>query len=68
MGLVSALGDSFYPILCHPRPFMPNQFLSGEVPQLLPAGPSAEPQDEEMPELSEFQLVGEASLPSPPRW
>ncbi|XP_066193540.1 signal transducer and activator of transcription 6 [Sylvia atricapilla] len=51
-----------------PGPFMPNQYMSGEVSQLLPAGPSAEPQDEEMPELPPFPAVEDASLQSSPRW
>ncbi|XP_058678068.1 signal transducer and activator of transcription 6 [Ammospiza caudacuta] len=51
-----------------PGPFMPNQFLPGEVPQLLPAGPSADPQDVDMPELPPFPLMEDASLQSPPRW
>lgn len=65
---MSALGGRIYTILYPPRHFIHNQCLSGDVPQLLPVGPSVEPQDEEMPELPSFQAVEDASLQSPPRW
>lgn len=64
----SALGGRIYTILYPPRPFIPNLGMPGDIPQLLSAGPSVEPQDEEMPELPSFQAVEDASLQSPPRW
>lgn len=56
------------PVFRPPGPFIPNLGMPGDVPQLLSAGPSVEPQDEEMPELPSFQAVEDASLQSPPRW
>ncbi|XP_054253122.1 signal transducer and activator of transcription 6 [Indicator indicator] len=50
----------------NPMPFMPNQYLREEAPQMLPGGPSQEPGDEEMPELPPFPL--EPALQSSPRW
>lgn len=43
---------------------MPNQYPSGEAPQLLLLNPSPEPQDEEM-DLDPFRMP---ALPSSPRW
>ncbi|XP_032939213.1 signal transducer and activator of transcription 6 [Catharus ustulatus] len=64
----SSLSHCQDPVFRHPGHFIHNQCLSGDVPQLLPVGPSVEPQDEEMPELPSFQAVEDASLQSPPRW
>ncbi|XP_054033350.1 signal transducer and activator of transcription 6 isoform X2 [Dryobates pubescens] len=50
----------------NPMPFMPNQYLREEAPQMLPGGPSQEPGDVEMPELPPFPL--EPALQSSPRW
>lgn len=68
LGLASALGGRVYTILCPSRPFMPNQYMPGEVSQLLPGGPSVEPRDEEMPELPPFPAVEDGQLQSSPRW
>ncbi|KAM6038606.1 signal transducer and activator of transcription 6 isoform 2-T2 [Theristicus caerulescens] len=51
----------------NPLPFMPNQYMTGEASQLLPGGPSPEPQDEEMPELAPFTQMVDPSLQSSPR-
>ncbi|XP_068853757.1 signal transducer and activator of transcription 6 [Aphelocoma coerulescens] len=51
-----------------PGPFMPSQYMPGEVSQLLPGGPSVEPRDEEMPELPPFPAVEDGPLQSSPRW
>ncbi|KAM9214514.1 signal transducer and activator of transcription 6 [Leptosomus discolor] len=52
----------------NPLPFMPNQYMTGEPSQLLAGGPSPEPQDEEMPELTPFTPMVDAPLQSSPRW
>ncbi|XP_062488630.1 signal transducer and activator of transcription 6 isoform X2 [Pezoporus occidentalis] len=54
------LGSSF------PRPFMPNQYMTGEASQMLSGGPSPEPRDEEMLELAPLTLMD--SLQSTQRW
>lgn len=50
------------------RPFMPDQYMTGEASQLLSGGPSPEPQDEEMPELAPFASMVDPPLQSSPRW
>lgn len=47
---------------------MPNQYMMGEASQLLSGGPSPEPQDEEMPELTLFTPMVDPPLQSSPRW
>ncbi|XP_068777609.1 signal transducer and activator of transcription 6 isoform X2 [Struthio camelus] len=47
-----------------PMSFVPNRYLPGEPSPLLPAGPSPEPQDEEMPEMG---LFPPALLDPPPQ-
>uniref|UniRef100_A0A8V5GZS3 Uncharacterized protein n=1 Tax=Melopsittacus undulatus TaxID=13146 RepID=A0A8V5GZS3_MELUD len=57
------------PFLCPPpRPFMPNQYMTGETSQMLSGGPSPEPRDEEMLELAPLPLMGDPPLQSTQRW
>ncbi|KAM6231326.1 signal transducer and activator of transcription 6 isoform 2-T2 [Spheniscus humboldti] len=51
----------------NPLHFMPNQYMMGEASQLLSGGPSPEPQDEEMPELTLFTPMVDPPLQSSPR-
>uniref|UniRef100_A0A8C5X923 Signal transducer and activator of transcription n=1 Tax=Malurus cyaneus samueli TaxID=2593467 RepID=A0A8C5X923_9PASS len=71
LGLASAPGAGRYPQ--SPPFFVPPALHAQPVhawggTQLLPGGPSAEPQDEEMPELPPFPASGDAPLQSSPRW
>lgn len=51
-----------------PRPFMPNQYVTGEASQMLSGGPSPEPRDEEMLELAPLTMMVDPPLPSTQRW
>ncbi|XP_071585594.1 signal transducer and activator of transcription 6 isoform X4 [Heliangelus exortis] len=60
------------PAFRNPLPFMPNQYMPGEAPQLLSGGPLPEPQDEEMPETmaepAPFPSIVDPLLQSSQRW